>query len=372
MKKRNSNVEILRIISMTMILISHYSINTGVVLFEMPITFNRIMLEALKLGNIGVIIFLLITGYYGVKKEKAFQFKKIFNLYLQVLFYSIMIYFIFVLFGQEKLTLKGLLLNMFPITFNSYWFISVYFILYLFMDFINLLIKNLTKEKFLNLIIILFIVFSVIKTITFQTLYCNELIQLLFFYLIGAYIGKYESNINISKKKIIHLILLFACAMLLSVIAFDIIGLKYSLFAMHSNYLFSRTSPLSIIISILIFLLFIKKEPFNSSTLNFVSSFVLSVYLITDNNYIRSVLWTNILKTKLFYNSPFLLLHLIFSVCITFIICIIIDFFRTLIFSKLNNKISLLVEKFYLKNIKSIILKIGLYTKTQNGENIEY
>ena len=125
MKKRNSNVEILRIISMTMILISHYSINTGVVLFEMPITFNRIMLEALKLGNIGVIIFLLITGYYGVKKEKAFQFKKIFNLYLQVLFYSIMIYFIFVLFGQEKLTLKGLLLNIFPITFNSYWFISV-------------------------------------------------------------------------------------------------------------------------------------------------------------------------------------------------------------------------------------------------------
>lgn len=83
-------------------------------------------------------------------------------------------------------------------------------------------------------------------------------------------------------------------------------------------------------------------------------------------------MWTNILKTKLFYNSPFLLLHLIFSVCIAFIICIIIDFFRTLIFSKLNNKISLLVEKFYLKNIKSIILKIGLYTKTQNGENIEY
>lgn len=362
MKRRNSNVEILRIISMIMILISHYSINTGIVLYEMPISFNRFMLEILKLGNIGVIIFLLITGYYGVNKEKAFSFRKIFNLYLEVLFYSIIIFFIFVLFGYEKLTFKGLLLNMFPITFNSYWFISVYFILYLFMDFINLLIKNLTKEKFLNLIIILFIVFSIIKTITFQSLYCNELIQLLFFYLIGAYIGKYESNINISKKKVVYLILFCAFIMLLSVLVFDIIGLKYSLFAMHSNYLFSRTSPLSIIISTLIFLLFIKKESFNSNTLNFVSSFVLSVYLISDNNYVRDVLWTNILKIKLFYNSPFLFLHLIFSIFMVFIICIIIDFFRTLIFSKLNDKISLLVEK-NLKNIKKFILKILLYNK---------
>lgn len=66
-KVRNSNIEILRIISMLFIVISHYTVHNGVINASLPLGINRTLLEITTLGNIGVILFVIISGYFMIE-----------------------------------------------------------------------------------------------------------------------------------------------------------------------------------------------------------------------------------------------------------------------------------------------------------------
>jgi len=95
---RQSNLELLRIISMLLILMHHYSVHGGFNLSNVPLTFNVFLVQLLSLGGkIGVNIFMLITGYFMVNSK--FNFKKLLRLGLQVLFYSVGFMLIFYLTG---------------------------------------------------------------------------------------------------------------------------------------------------------------------------------------------------------------------------------------------------------------------------------
>ena len=63
-KERNSCIELLRIISIIMIVLSHYTVHNGVANSTLDIGFNRFLLEITTLGNIGVIIFITINQTY--------------------------------------------------------------------------------------------------------------------------------------------------------------------------------------------------------------------------------------------------------------------------------------------------------------------
>ena len=118
-KKRNSNIELLRIIAMFLIVLSHYAVHSGVNSASLPIGFNRFLLEASGLGGIGVILFVLITGYYCINKKNPFRLKRMLSMIFQVLFYSLALYLLFCILGAEKLTVTGLLKNALPITFRN-------------------------------------------------------------------------------------------------------------------------------------------------------------------------------------------------------------------------------------------------------------
>ena len=47
--------------------------HNGVVNTDLLLGFNRFLLEVSSLGNIGVILFVLITGYYGISKRNPLR-----------------------------------------------------------------------------------------------------------------------------------------------------------------------------------------------------------------------------------------------------------------------------------------------------------
>lgn len=68
-KIRNSNLEILRIVSMILIIVHHYVVH-GQFEWSNTITTNKILLEVLSLGGkLGVNCFVLITGYFMVQSK---------------------------------------------------------------------------------------------------------------------------------------------------------------------------------------------------------------------------------------------------------------------------------------------------------------
>lgn len=74
-KIRESNIELLRIVAMFMIVVSHYVLHSGIDYNSMSIGFNRVILEIANLGDIGVIVFVLITGYFSINSKQPFKLK---------------------------------------------------------------------------------------------------------------------------------------------------------------------------------------------------------------------------------------------------------------------------------------------------------
>ena len=96
--KRDSNLELLRIVAMLGIIASHYGFGLKPLLAEEPLSINSLWFLNLTLwGKVGINCFMLISGYFMC--EMAISAKKYIKLLAQVYFYSILINGIFLLSG---------------------------------------------------------------------------------------------------------------------------------------------------------------------------------------------------------------------------------------------------------------------------------
>lgn len=352
-KKRNSNIELLRIISMVFIVVSHYSVHNGIDNSSLSFGFNRFLLESLTLGNIGVILFVLITGYFMVEKKNSFNLKKLFTLYFQVLFYSVGIYILFLILGYESLSKDNLFENIFPFVHRKYWFVTVYIILYIFSPYINKFLNSLSRQEYFKFLLIMFLFVSFLPTFIKLDFYGNEVIQFLLFYSIGGYLKKYDDNIFSRNKNVNNISLIFVTLLLfLSVYLLDLLSLKGINFGVDSIYFFSRTSCLSIIFSILLFNLFAATKKFYSKKINLLSSCVFGIYLLSDNSLVRPRLWNGLLKNYLYVDSTYLIIHVVLSLILIFLFCWIIEFIR-----------QKTVEKIFLLFFDKLV---GIFKKTAN------
>lgn len=150
-KERNSNLELYRIITMMLIVAHHYVVNSGLiqVMPNSETTNNSIFLYIFGMwGKTGINCFMLITGYFMCKSN--ITIRKFLKLLLEVEFYKIIIYFIFIISGYEAFTLKGCIKSLLPITSVASGFTSCFLLFYLCIPFLNILIQNLTKEMHKN------------------------------------------------------------------------------------------------------------------------------------------------------------------------------------------------------------------------------
>ena len=137
-KIRNSNIELLRIISMLMIISCHIvsfivydgqSITTNSLSFyKSGINLNRYLITLNTVPNVPFPIFFIISGYFLINKEHI----SIDKVVIKTFFYSIItsfIYFAFITITHSKnnLELKESIKTLFlPITHGHYWFITIY------------------------------------------------------------------------------------------------------------------------------------------------------------------------------------------------------------------------------------------------------
>lgn len=108
--KRETKYELLRIISMLFIIGHHFIAHNGNI---NVIAGNNFIYSLLYCGGkFGVAIFIMITGYFMIDKKT--NYKRLINLELQVLIYSIGIYLLFILTGIYPITKEELLMVIFP------------------------------------------------------------------------------------------------------------------------------------------------------------------------------------------------------------------------------------------------------------------
>jgi surface polysaccharide O-acyltransferase-like enzyme len=331
---RSSNLELLRIISMLLIVMHHYSVH-GFQFLDNTVTTNKIIVQIISLGGkLGVNLFVLITGYFMI--YSSFKIRKLIILVLEVLFYSIVYFVVLKNLGLLEVNRRIIQRSFFPITFNNYWFATTYVIMYLFIPFINSFIRGLTQRDHLKLIGILIIIWSVLPTFTFSeaSLEFSNLGWFITLYLIASYIRLHPNSYFRACKSNILIALLTYGIIILSVIVFDKLGLKKDFFAKNATYFLGMNTLPILICSITLFLGFKNLKMNNVTLINRIALSMFGVYLLHDNYFIRPVLWGKIFKNSQYLNSPYLIIHAATTILIVFCTCIVIDQMRIYLIEK--------------------------------------
>lgn len=126
-KTRESNIELLRIILMIFIIMHH--IISSVIAPD----FSRKGFACIDIIlHTVVIIFVLISGYFGIK----LRIKTLVSLVLQVVFYSLILTLLGVYVFKIGYTID-IIKSLLPLSGNFYWFMTVYIELFVLSPFIN-------------------------------------------------------------------------------------------------------------------------------------------------------------------------------------------------------------------------------------------
>lgn len=334
MEQRKSNIELLRIISIFLIIIFHCAFKSGFE-FGVGLSANKLLVKIFYMfGELGVNLFVLIFGYFMVNSR--FKRIKLIRLLAEVQFYHWITIFVACKLDVFELTgWKNIFLLFFPVTLNYYWFITAYIIVYILSTYFNILIHVMDKKTYQKLLIILLILYCVLPSVlglflgtTETMLYYNRMIWMVIVYFLGAYIQKYGLLIIRAKKEAV-IIVVFSFTILMSSILiiskfrdfFAILGTDEPAFFWPPN-----TVPM-ILLSIGIFGLFLHLKISYHMIINIIASTTLGIYLLHDG-ILTSWIWGKVFRCAEYQNSPFLIVY-IFGVAVSiFVVGVGIDLFR--------------------------------------------
>ena len=327
---RNTSIELLRIISMIMIMFHHFAYHGN---FEW--NFNEVTLPHLWYdfilmgGKVGVDIFVLISGYFLIENtEKLFQPKKLLKFWGQVVFYSIMTYLLSVMLRLNAFEIKQLIKVCLPITYPGWWFASTYFMLYLIHPFLNKLLHGLSKTEYQYLILMMVLCWSIIPTATTQLFESNSLLWFVTLYGIAGYVNLYGGNQKLQSKHYFSLYFMVLIITYTVSTTFLFLGTKKEEWSTHAIDFFEIERLPILLMAITLFMGFVTLKMNYHKWINMIASATFGVYLIHDSSYIRYYLWTNIFKINQYQDSIFLILFSILVVFILYVSCTMIDLIR--------------------------------------------
>ena len=359
---RQSNFEVMRMLSMLFVVMWHLILHSG--LYELLGTIKFCLEFLVLLGVVHINSFVLVTGYF--QSEGKFSLKKFFKLFFLTWFYKALFVLIFYFLGLRDISKLELFKELMPIDSRDYWYVNCYLGLYLLSPWLNLFIRSIDQKEYRSLLLVGFILFSIIPLITNQVTISNDgytIIHFIYMYLIGAYLKKYpiEKNYHFQyysrcKRQVIFLGISIFCLFfnfILLQFSHSLVGSNNSLLNEMGNYLFNNnrlySNPVVIIQSIFYFLYFstlkIKKFKLRS-----ISKVILDVYLIHENYYMISYLYF-LLKTRTWYQygAELIILMVIVGSILIFICSLLLGYVRYFISMFIGKRkfVIKIKEKFY-------------------------
>ncbi|MCQ2976408.1 MAG: acyltransferase [archaeon] len=355
---RLSGIELLKILAITLICISH-AVQTSGSLFPLVPSLDGTII-ALKLlrysGMIGNTIFVVCSCWFLLDSKKA-KTNKILNLLFDSMLISIVI-LVCMLIAGYNISAKEIVQQFVPDLFSRVWFVPFYVMLYAFHPLLNAGIEKMSKRTYFGLVIVLFILFVGISLVIDLPQICN-LIYAFVIYLIIGYFKKY--HIDLCNNKKVNLIICLVGFITFFIVAAGVFVLatKFSFLAKRP-FLMYTVSPLIAIPSFAAFNLF-RNMNFKSKLINCVSSCSLFIYCIHENVLLRSYVRPNVEQWCLdtFGSNLAVVWILGIALCMFIgaaIISVIYKFtahrFTNWLANKTDNGINSLVNKFYKKIYK--------------------
>ncbi len=281
-KVRDSNIELLRILTICGVVMLHYNayeafprVEQGSVNF-----FILYALEALFICSVN--LFVLISGYFSCLSGKRKVIKPL-ELLVQVMAFGLLKYLVPCVLGMRAWSFSSLVAFLIP---NNY-FVFLYLTLYLLSPYINKATGNLSKKQFGFLVGMCLALFSVWPTFldvvyqitgkSFPGMYTTNtggsqngysLINFALMYLIGAYLRRFDIG---KKVKMRYLFLAFL----------GCIGVIFGWQMVLERSATSYANPVVILSGVFIFLLF-RRISIQSKIINSLAKATFTCFLFHD------------------------------------------------------------------------------------------
>lgn len=300
-KVRQSNFELLRIISMLMIIIHHFVMHGGVYGgVQGNGLWPRIVASIFFIGgSLGVNIFMLISSYFLI--DTKFSLKRVLRIWFEVFFYSA----VFVLIGKfcmhETYDYATWLRSFLPVTFNAAWFAVVYIFMCFISPFMNRLIKSLNKKNYTALITVLFISLVGMSVLTFaspQRIFFNLSSLFIFMYFTAGYIKRFSIRILDNKFVSMAVFILSAAITCAFIILFNKLsagGSKF--FEARAGIPNNHESLFMFLAAVSLFMFFKNIDLGKNRVINYIAATAFGVYLIHDNGILRGHVWYKWVRT---------------------------------------------------------------------------
>lgn len=314
---------------MLLILAHHYVVNSGLmeVIRSNPTSNQSIFLLLFGAwGKTGINCFVLITGYFMCKS--CITMKKLLKLVLQVEFYRIIIYLIFLFTSYNNFNLTDIPKALLPIPSLTDNFTGCFLVFYLSIPFLNILIQNMTEKQHRNLLFLIGFFYVLLGSVPKFHINFNYVTWFCIIYFIGSYIRLYPPKII--ENKTFRTSLFFSSVFLscLSILIFNYISYKYGM-KLQYFLLIDSNKILAVFTAISSFIYFKYLKIPSSKFINIISATTFGVFLIHANSdAMRQWLWKDFLNNVGQYGTDNLYIHAILSVVCIFVICSLIDFIR--------------------------------------------
>ena len=283
--QRQSNIELLRCFAMLCIIVYHLclfalvGVSTGTKLYQ-----------ALQIPlHIGVPLFVLISGYFGIR----FSLKGLMRLCSKGYFYFVPLAVIPMILTHSG-GVKDVLKSVFIFGFDAQWYLNTYLYLFLFSPIINRYLENITKSQRLYLLAILTFMSVYIGNVTEGDVCLVEgknLTNFLLLYTLGNSLRHYQEHINgCSQFKLVITYLLFNAFLVIGFMYIPIIAGKIW------KYSYAYDSPIIMVNSVWMFAIFSKLDV-KSRFVNWMGSGVFACYLLQC----PAILWKNCFERPIQY-----------------------------------------------------------------------
>lgn len=337
MKTRNWGIDLLRIVSMIMIVILHILGQGGILGAANVNSADYHLGWFFEIASYcAVNCYALISGYVGIGAKH--KYKNIFSLYLQVAFYSVIITLLFFMFVPGKVSILSLIKSPFVIAFPKYWYFTAYFCMFFFIPFLNFLVDNLSQKQLKTLLFTIIILFCVLQTFYVHEVFGTEegynAIWLSSLYLIGAYIKKYGMFKTVTKSyKFLLIYLACIVATYLSKVFLENITPLFLGDSYGETKLISYTSPTILLaaIALLMFFANLKITPRFAKVIGFFAPLSFSCYLIHTNPLVFAYL-SHLFVPYIKFPAVIMILLVIATAILIYLACAFIDWIRFWLF----------------------------------------
>lgn len=312
--QRESSFELMRIIAQYMIIIYHILL----VFFYNECENPDLLYKAIWIPlHIAVPCYVLVSGYFGIK----FSLKGLFRIIANLFIYGLCLYLIRVYALHEThLVIRK---TLFFVSSTGWWFVRIYLYLYLLAPVINRMIKSLSVQNRVLVLILLAWISCWCGFMNFEpSLYEGKnLVHFCFLYLLGNTLSLYKEKLNqIATYKVI------IAYLLVNTISAggDYALLKAPQNTLLFNLFFSYNSMILILNAILFFMFFMRIK-IKSGFINYIATSSLAIYMlhmfILRHCFMDIVLWIQNSQQS----HVVIILAVSALALMTLVLCIIID-----------------------------------------------